>query len=139
MNITRQATLLNMGFQNNGVEIIQRWTAPGQQTNVPKLWWGREARINNTQFTDTRFLEKADFLRIQNITLGYSVPGLNKPGAPVRSLRIFAQIQNAGVFTNYSGLDPELNQFSDTNSQAGLDNNTNPIVRTVSFGLNLGL
>lgn len=142
MNITEQATLMNMGFQNNGAKILDRWTTPGQETEVPKLWWGREARINNTGFTDTRFLEKADFLRIQNITLGYAVPSsiLSKPGkSGIRSLRVFAQVQNPAVFTSYSGLDPELNLYSNTNSQAGLDNNTNPIVRTLSFGLNLGL
>lgn len=142
MNVSRQATLLNMGFQNNGAEILDRWTAPGQVTNVPKLWWGREARINNTQFTDTRFLEKGDFLRVQYVTLGYNVPNslLGKTGSNgIRSLRLFFQAQNPWVFTSYSGLDPELNQFNTTNSQAGLDNNTNPIVRTITFGLNLGL
>jgi TonB-linked SusC/RagA family outer membrane protein len=140
MNVTEQATLMNMGFQNNGTEILERWTAAGQQTDVPKLWWGREARINNTNFTDTRFLEKADFLRVQYITLGYAVPGLNKSGSSgIRNLRVFVQIQNPAIFTSYSGLDPELNLFSNTNSQAGLDNNTNPIVRTTSFGINLGL
>jgi TonB-dependent starch-binding outer membrane protein SusC len=140
MNITRQATLLNMGFQNNGTEILERWTTAGQETNVPKLWWGREARINNTGFTDSRFLEKGDFLRLQYVTLGYAVPTtvINKNGNGIRSLRVFAQVQNPAVWTSYSGLDPELNLYSETNSQSGLDNNTNPIIRTVSFGLNLG-
>lgn len=137
MNVTEQATLMNMGFQNNGTKILERWTTAGQETDVPKLWWGREARINNTGFADTRFIEKADFLRIQYITLGYAVPGLSNSG--IRNLRVFAQIQNPAIFTSYSGLDPELNLFSNTNSQAGLDNNTNPIVRTISFGINLGL
>jgi len=140
MNITEQATLMNMGFQNNGTRILNRWTAAGQETDVPKLWWGREARINNTGFTDTRFLEKGDFVRLQYVTLGYAFPTamINKNGNGVRSLRIFAQVQNPAVWTSYSGLDPELNLYTETNSQAGLDNNTNPIVRTVSFGLNLG-
>ena len=141
MNVTDQATLMNMGFQNNGVKILDRWTTVGQVTDVPKLWWGREARINNTGFTDTRFLEKGDFLRLQYVTLGYSFPTamINKNGNGIRSLRIFAQAQNPMIWTGYSGLDPELSTFADTNSQGGLDNNTNPIVQTISFGLNLGL
>jgi TonB-dependent starch-binding outer membrane protein SusC len=142
MNVTRQASLLNLGFQNNGSEILERWTTPGQETNVPRLWWGREARVNNTGFADSRFLEKGDFLRVQNIILGYTVPNsvLARTGSNgVRSLRVFAQVQNPLVFTGYSGLDPELSDSFTTNSAFGIDNNTNPIIRTVSVGLSLGL
>ena len=140
-NATKQNSLLNLGFQNNGTEILDRWTAPGQVTEIPKLWWGREARVKNTGLGDSRFLEKGDFLRVQYITLGYTLPNslLSRTGSNgIRSLRIFAQVQNPIIFTGYTGLDPELNLFSNTNSMAGIDNSTNPIVQTTSIGLNLG-
>lgn len=145
MNVTRQATLLNMGFQNNGAEILDRWTEPGQETNVPKVWQGRETLINNTAAADSRFLEDGSFLRLQNITLSYEIPTSvlrSVPSLGINTLRVFAQAQNVWTLTNYTGLDPELNSSSTTNSQSnsqfGLDNNTNPLIRTVSAGVNLG-
>lgn len=144
MNVTRQATLLNMGFQNNGTEILDRWTAPGQQTNVPKVFQGRETLINNTGAADSRFLEDGDFLRLQNVTLSYEVPqrtvrSLSALG--IQSFRVFVQGQNLWTLTGYSGLDPELTEATTTNNAAnntfGVDNNTNPIVRTISAGANL--
>ncbi|MEZ4774155.1 MAG: TonB-dependent receptor [Bacteroidia bacterium] len=141
MNVTRQATLLNMGFQNNGREILDRWTAAGQETNVPKLYAGREAAINNTGAADSRFIEPGDFLRLQNATLSYELPRTllsNVSSTGIRSARLFVQGQNLLTFTQYSGLDPELNSVIGTNSQFGLDNNTNPLVRTISGGISLG-
>lgn len=141
MNVTRQATLLNMGFQNNGREILDRWTTAGQQTDVPRVWIGRESAINNTGAADSRFLEKGDFLRLQNIVLGYRVPPavlekLGKNG--IRSLRVFAQLQNPLVFTKYKGLDPEISTETGNNT-FGVDANANPIIRTSSFGVSIGL
>lgn len=141
MNVTRQATLVNMGFQNNGREILDRWTTAGQITDVPKVWIGREAAINNTGTTDSRFLEKGNFLRIQNIVLGYRVPQtlLDKMGKNgIRSARVFAQLQNPFVFSNYRGLDPEISTNTG-NSTFGVDINANPIIRTSSFGVSIGL
>jgi len=57
----------------------------------------------------------------------------------VNKVRLYTQIQNAFIITKYTGLDPELNTNSTTNSQAGLDYNTNPRARTFTFGLNIGL
>lgn len=141
MNVTKQATLMNMGFQNNGAAILDRWTPENKSGTVPKVYVGREAAINNTGAADSRFLEKGDFLRLQNVILSYNLPAslVAKSGsAGIRSARLFAQIQNAFVMTPYTGLDPELNASNTTNSAFGVDDNANPIIRTVSFGLNLG-
>lgn len=138
MNVTRQETLLNMGFQNNGTEILQRWTTPGQVTNVPRLWTGRESIVNSTGFADSRFLEDGSFFRIQNIVLGYTVPGAWLNQVRLRSARVYAQVQNPFIFTRYTGLDPELSA-STGNSTFGIDQGVSPIIRTVSFGLSLGL
>jgi TonB-linked SusC/RagA family outer membrane protein len=140
MNLTRQESLLNMGFQNNGREILDRWTTAGQVTDVPRVWIGREAAINNTSAAVSRFIESGNFLRIQNIALGYNLPGslLNKISrSGIRSLRIYAQVQNAFTFTKYRGLDPEIST-STGNADFGLDQNANPIIRTSSLGLSVG-
>lgn len=140
LNLTRQETLLNQDFNNNGTEILNRWTTPGQITDVPKM------RLNNNNFINfagqatSRFVEDGSFFRIQNIILGYSLPKslLNKANIGISNVRVFGQIQNAFTFTKYKGLDPELNANGNVNQTFGLDFNTNPQFRVVTFGLNVG-
>lgn len=138
MNITRQESLLNQKFLNNGTEILDRWTTVGQVTDVPKLYYGRDAFINLTSSAVSRFVEDGKFIRAQDIVLGYTFPALLINKIKLSRLRIYAQVQNAFVITPYSGLDPELNYSTSTNSQAGLDYNTNPKARTFLVGLNVG-
>lgn len=144
MNVTRQETLLNQDFNNNGREILGRWRSDNTNTDVPRLYLNRGNIINFNGQTISRFVESGDFVRIQNIILGYTLPkSLFNPGAafPISSIRLFAQVQNAFTFTKYTGLDPELNfnQSGDTNfNQFGVDYNSNPQIRFVNFGVNVG-
>ena len=138
MNITRQESLLNQKFLNNGTEILERWTTPGQVTSVPKVYYGRDAFTNLTSSTSSRFVEDGKFIRAQDLVLGYTFPKLFTDKIKLSRLRLYAQVQNAFVITPYSGLDPELNYSTSTNSQAGLDFNTNPKARTFLIGLNVG-
>ena len=73
------------------------------------------------------YIENASFLRMDNITLGYSFPKWLEGKA---SLRISAGVQNAFVLTKYSGLDPEI-----TNN--GIDNTIYPRPRTLLIGANI--
>ncbi|WP_026999907.1 SusC/RagA family TonB-linked outer membrane protein [Eisenibacter elegans] len=137
MNVTRQE-LLSLNFVNNGREILERWTTPGQQTNVPRMGSGTGATnfLYNSGFADSRFVEAGDFLRIQNIVLGYTLPKQIVERVNMQRLRLYAQMQNVLVFTKYKGLDPELNANPNSNSQFGIDFNGNPLPRTITFGLN---
>jgi iron complex outermembrane receptor protein len=92
-----------------------------------------------TQVTETNFIttsnvvlsdvyiENASFLKLDNVTLGYTFPNWLEGKA---SLRLFAGVQNAFVITKYSGLDPEI-----TNN--GIDNTIYPRQRSVLFGANI--
>jgi TonB-dependent starch-binding outer membrane protein SusC len=139
MNVTRQEALLNQDFQGGGRELLNRWTPTNTNTDVPRLYDGASTIINLNGQATSRFVERGDFVRVQNIVLGYRLPASVTRAANVRNVRVFAQVQNPFLFTNYSGLDPELNTFNDTNSQFGLDNATNPFFRTYTFGFNIGL
>ncbi|HEY3430716.1 MAG TPA: TonB-dependent receptor [Cyclobacteriaceae bacterium] len=133
-NQTAQDNLFNQDFTNSGTVLLNRWTPENPNTNVPKMWLNRNAQVNQSGQAISRFVEDGDFLRIQNIILSYSLPKsiLEKTGNfNVSSVRIFGQVQNLVNFSNYSGIDPEMG--------AGIDNNTNPIFRTVTFGINIGL
>ncbi|SHL84368.1 TonB-linked outer membrane protein, SusC/RagA family [Chitinophaga jiangningensis] len=141
-NITRQEALNNQKFLNNGKEILNRWTTPGQQTDVPKLWQGSDNFVLQNGNLNSRFLEKGDFIRAQNIGLGYTFPKEWIQHAKLNNVRIYAQVQNAFVITKYTGVDPELNynvSGQAGNIEPGLDYNTSPVPRTYTVGVNIGL
>jgi hypothetical protein len=133
--------LLGLGFSNNLKEIENRWTEAGQQTDIPRLYSGRDANTWRTTAANSRFIEKGDFVRVQNFSVGYTVPktiiGDTFKGS-VRNARFFAQVQNPLIFTKYSGLDPESNVNSGQLG-FGVDWNVAPIIRTWSLGLTVGL
>lgn len=86
----------------------------------------------------TRFLEKGDFTRLQNLTIGYRLPLENKS---IKNLRFYFTGQNLLLFTNYSGLDPEVStspaDFNLLNGlpTAGIDYVAYPRPRTFTIGL----
>ncbi len=133
-NQTAQDNLYNQDFTNSGTVLLNRWTPENPNTDVPKMWLNRNAQVNQAGQAISRFVEDGDFWRIQNIVLGYSLPKsvLEKTGDfKLSSVRVFVQGQNLATFTKYTGIDPELG--------AGIDYNTNPIFRTYTFGINIGL
>ena len=132
--------LLGQGFSNNHASILNRWTESGQVTDIPKLYSGQDANMFQTSASNSRFVEKGDFVRIQNIVVGYTVPAAALQSAfngAITNARFFAQVQNPFLFSKYSGLDPEANQYSGQ-LNFGVDWNVAPIIRTYSLGLNVG-
>ena len=90
----------------------------------------------NAPDVSTRFLEKGDFVRLQNINLGYNVDVQNSNF--FRKLRFFVSGQNLFVITGYSGLDPEVdvNKSIDDIPSLGIDYTMYPRPRIFTFGLN---
>ena len=84
-----------------------------------------------------RFLEKGDYVRMQNATIGYNVP-IGDIGT-FKSLLLSVTGQNLFLITGYSGLDPEVNtsgsNFLNGIPTAGVDNLAYPRPRTITFGL----
>jgi TonB-linked SusC/RagA family outer membrane protein len=135
-NLTKQEALMNQAFQNNGKEILNRWTTAGQVTEVPKLWYGRDNFTNLQQNAVSRFVEKGNFAKLDNLTLTYNVDSKllgRLTNNYVRSFRFFVQGQNLALITDYTGIDPE------NITEGGIDNNTVPQARIISFGFNVGL
>jgi hypothetical protein len=135
MNITSQEALFNQSFQNNGKEILTRWTKPGDVTSVPKLYFGAGNAISLNQNANSRFVEKGDYLRLQNVVFSYTLDSKRieeRTRGIVKSVRFFTQGQNLYVWTKYKGADP------DNISAAGLDAAVSPQLRTISMGISLG-
>jgi TonB-linked SusC/RagA family outer membrane protein len=94
-----------------------------------------ETQFATQQLQSDFYVEDASFLRMDNITLGYS---FNLRG---QSARLFGTVQNVFTITGYSGVDPAANiaPSPNTSSLNGIDNNIYPRSRTFSGGLSLRL
>jgi TonB-dependent starch-binding outer membrane protein SusC len=132
-NRTR-ADLMTSLFENNSTEILGRWQSPEVPGDgiTPRLYTGRNSFTNLESEASSRFVEDGDFLKLNNITLGYTLPNTITNRVNINRLRIFAQAQNIWTLTNYTGLDPE------NYTGIGVDYNSNPQQSVVTFGLNLG-
>ena len=133
MNYTR-AGLLTTLMNNNVTEIMDRWTASGQHTDIPKLYHGDRTSL---QSNSTLFMEKADFLRVRDITLGYNLPSRWTAKAGISTVRVYLRGSNLGVLTSYSGTDPEVSTNRNSNISVGFDNRSVPYPRSFTFGLNV--
>ena len=87
----------------------------------------------------TKYLEKGDFLRMGNLTLGYTFTGATLEKLKIKSARFFVNGQNLLLFTNYSGFDPEVNTDKSLNGvpSAGIDYLSYPRSKAIALGLNV--
>lgn len=93
---------------------------------------------DNDRISD-RYVEDGSFLRIKNITLGYTFPKALLNKAKIENLRVYVNIQNLYTFTKYTGYDPEVGASTQDPSGLtyGLDNGRYPSPAMYSFGLNI--
>jgi TonB-dependent starch-binding outer membrane protein SusC len=105
-----------------------RWTFTNYSTNVPR------ANLNALP-PSTYFLESGDYLRINNLTLGYTIPSAKMKKVGISNLRVFVMSQNLATFTKYSGFSPELSSGGPLD--AGIEFNAYPTTRTFALGVNV--
>jgi len=133
MNATRQGSLLNMEFANNGTEILGRWQSidnPGDG-KTPKIGYGDSSVLFNDGYTDSHFVQKGDFLKLATLSLGYTLPKAFVSKLTISKMRFYVQAQNLFTITGYDGLDPE------TSSRVGVDWDGLPQQRVFTFGANI--
>lgn len=132
-NVTRR-DMMTMYFQNNSTEILDRWQSPDEPGNgkVPIIISDKGSFLNLEADGSSRWLEDGDFLKLQNLSLGYTLPKNIADKLTFNQVRVYVQAQNLFTITNYSGLDPEV--YTTT---LGVDWNGNPQQRSFTFGLNV--
>ena len=118
-------------YANNTHVIDDRWQQAGDQTDIPR------ASIFNYNYygNSGQSIENGSHLRIREINIGYTLKPVSSK--LYESLRIYAQIQNAFVFTKYTGFDPEVSSTGgDHPETAGVDYAAYPQARTYMLGFN---
>jgi TonB-linked SusC/RagA family outer membrane protein len=116
-------------LKNQSREVLERWRTPGQITDVPKAGFVMQP--------SSYFIEDGSYLRVKDITFSYNFNGgiLNKLG--VSRLQPYVTATNLLTLTDYSGMDPEVNQWGNSGAVQGIDWGTYPHSKTFVFGLNV--
>ena len=133
MQSYRTALLANP-YLNYTTDAFDRWYGEGTSNTQPRLTVGGE----NNQWVSTRYMQDADYFKIQNITLGYDFCKLWKQ-SPFQQLRLYVQAQNLYTFTDYTGVDPENSSNAGTASSwaRGIDVGLYPSARTFLAGVSI--
>lgn len=113
-------------IQNQTTKVLDRWTGEGTSNSMPRAIYSDP---NENNRNSTRFIEDGSYLRLKNVTLGYTLPESITRKASLASVRFYMSGQNLYTLTKYSGFDPEVS--------GGVDNSNYPITRTISFGLDI--
>ncbi len=108
------------------------YVTAASQNNILASAVDDKMKDKNNSFYSTRYIDKADYLRLDNATLGYN---FLKPIKNVTSIRVYASVNNLFTITSYDGIDPEINLGG---VSPGIDyNNFYPKTRTMMFGVNV--
>jgi TonB-dependent starch-binding outer membrane protein SusC len=103
-------------------------------TDIPRMT--QEDLNDNTRISD-RWVEDASFLKIQTVTLGYTLPRSVTERIRVQRLRIYMTGKNLYTFTPYSGYEPEHGALENNALLSGIDLGNYPVPRSIVFGVNL--
>lgn len=131
-NATRlYATQSRNGRRNMLAEVADRWT----ETNASNLVPSTKGYVTNDVYS--RFVEDGSFLRLKNVTLGYTLPKKWTQKAYIKRMRVYATGQNLFCISGYSGYDPEVSTAGNNPMTPGLDWGAYPKSRVFTFGIDL--
>jgi len=126
-NLIRYTLENPLGGRNLLAGVADRWTPTNPNNEYAGVLQGGRLPISD------RFLEDGSFLRCKNLTLGYRLPAFKRIG--LQSARVYVSTNNPFTITRYSGFDPEVNSFGNSNTLIGVDNLVYPVAKSFLVGL----
>ena len=124
------------GYDNQTIDQLRAWKNPGDVTDVP------EARLFYANGTNasSRYISTGSYLRVKSVSLGYAIPAAVTRKIRIERVRVYARALNLFTFTNYKGWDPEVNaDYQASNINQGVDFYSVPQIKSIVFGINIGL
>jgi TonB-linked SusC/RagA family outer membrane protein len=124
---------------NQLATVLDRWTTPGQITEIPRATYGD---FTNSLIS-SRFIEDGSFVRLKSLSLGYELPKSIISKLNMSRLYLYISSENLLTFTIYSGFDPEVSVYglssnnTEKNIAPGVDYGTYPQSRDFLVGLNV--
>lgn len=121
---------------NASTDVLDAWTPSNTDTDVPRAVSGDP---NQNSRTSDRFLEDGSYMRVKNLSIGYTIPNIgNATNNVINRIRIYVSSQNLLTFTKYTGYDPEVGSKYGALLTQGIDYGQFPQARTIMAGINLG-
>src|SRR5690606_8068430 len=120
--------------------VLDFWTEENTNAYLPlPLETGGRNGFAKDRATSTRYIQDASFIRLKNLSLGYSLPARLLASVPaIRGLKFYASGENLMTFTQlWENFDPELADVSGS-GRIG-DSRAYPLARTISFGVKVQL
>jgi TonB-dependent starch-binding outer membrane protein SusC len=136
-NGTRVITEGMQRLFNSGTAVMDAWTPTNTDTDIPRAVTGDP---NGNARASDRFLEDGSYLRIKNLSIGYTLPtsALGWTGGAVKKFRVYVSSQNLLTVTKYTGYDPEVGSRNYNTLTNGVDYGQFPQARTVLGGVQIG-
>lgn len=117
------------GLNQTSATIEDRWRQPGDIASRPQALLGGNRNANQAS---TRYLEDGSYIRLRNITLGYTLPASVLSKAKLAGVRVYVQGTNLWTATNYTGFDPEADE-------RGTEFFRYPNGKALTFGIDISL
>ncbi|WP_289552523.1 TonB-dependent receptor [Olivibacter sp. 47] len=132
-NANRANLELGTGYVNASKVLLNRWTPNHTDTDVKAAFQDPAITISD------RFIESATYLRLKNLSFGYTIPKRVFGNSGFDSLRIYVSAQNLWTWTDYTGFDPEVSLNEQSLINKGIDQGVYPNSRSFQLGLSLTL
>jgi TonB-linked SusC/RagA family outer membrane protein len=124
-NLTRYLFENPLGARNVLAGLANRWSPANPSQEYVSGFQGGRLPVSD------RFMENGSFVRLRNVTLGYTLPPLKG----INRARVYVSANNLITFTDYTGYDPEVNTFGGNNVRVGIDNGVYPLAKSFLGGL----
>lgn len=119
--------------------MLNRWTTPGQETDIPKIVNGDNVS-NGSSFPIDINVFKGDFLKLRSATFGYTIPKSAVAKLKLASARLYVSGSNLLILTKYPGSDPEVSSNGNSvggNASPGVERNSVGNGRAFTAGLSV--
>lgn len=146
MNGSKQYMFNPVGYQNRGAAFADRYRDEIIKDGVVVVNENHDTdvyRINADTYTrmSNFFVEDGSYLRLRNVTLGYTIPGKITEKVGLEKLRLYAGGKNLLTFTKYTGLNPEVGGLDGDDTfqtlTMGVDIGLYPVTKMIYFGANI--
>ena len=125
-----------VGVENVSLDYVEHaWTPQNMSNKYARITANDDAIGSNV--ASSAYIENGSFLKLKNVTLGYTLPRSVVDWASVSRVRLYVSSQNLFTITSYKGLDPEIGFQGGNATQNGIDNGTFPSSRYLTVGLNV--
>ncbi|MEI6949060.1 TonB-dependent receptor [Paraflavisolibacter sp. H34] len=132
-NYTGNYLNLGTGYTNASTKVLDRWTPTNTNTTI------KRAIEDPAPLPADIYIEDGSYLRLKNISLGFSLPSNYARALKLRGIRLYVSAQNLLTWTNYTGFDPEASRNEQTTLTQGFDNAVYPISKTYLAGISINL